>query len=574
MTDADVRKAARAWIDGDPDPAMRDELAGLVRAGDVAALSERLLSPLTFGTAGLRGVVGAGPARMNRAVVMRTTRAVAEYLLGRVLDARTRPVVVGYDARTSSRAFAEAAIGVLVAAKIPVRYFHEPVPTPFVAYTLRQLACTAGIVITASHNPAEYNGYKLYGSSGAQIIPPVDEEIERRIDSLGAASTIPVAAFQWGEANALVSPVPPSMAERYLAEIEAIRPRGPADRTLPIVYTPMHGVGGALALRALENGGFSNVIGVPEQAAPDGTFPTAPFPNPEDPAVLALAIALATERSADLVLANDPDADRLAVCVSTAAGRWVPLSGNQIGVLLGDFMLEHAPPTPRPLVLSSIVSSPMMADVAVAHGARFEQTLTGFKWIWNAAMRLEETESVRFAFGYEEAIGYSAGHFVRDKDGISAAVWFAELAAECKASRKSVLERLEGLYRRHGIWVSAQSTVTRTGVEGPREILRAVDRIASAPPTELEGFAVRQVTDYRVGADARPPWLGVTPLIVADLGDAGRVLVRPSGTEPKLKVYVDLGGVAKAQGDIWKEEEELRQTAVRIAKSVVSLLGF
>ncbi|HEX7669968.1 MAG TPA: phospho-sugar mutase [Polyangiaceae bacterium] len=574
MTDDALLEAAQRWIEGDPDPTTAGELAALVAARNLPALRERLERPLDFGTAGLRGLVGAGPGRMNRAVVMRATRAVADYLRAHVPDAGTLPVVIGFDGRTSSRALAEAAIAVLCAARIPVRYFAEPVPTPMVAYALRQLAGTAGIVITASHNPAEYNGYKLYARNGAQIISPTDQDIETRIEALGAASGIPSAPFTWGDASDLVSPVPASMTERYLSEIDAIRPRGLADRSIRIVYTPMHGVGGALALRALERAGFSNVTVVPEQAVPDGTFPTAHFPNPEDPAVLALALALAKTERADLVLANDPDADRLAVCISTPAGRFIPLSGNQIGILLGDFMIQQAPPAPRRLVVSSIVSSPMMAAVAAAYGARFEQTLTGFKWIWNAAMRLEETEGVRLAFAYEEAIGYSAGHFVRDKDGISAAVYFAELAAECTAEGESVLERLGALYRRHGVWVSAQSTVTRTGVQGPSEILHAVDRVASAPPTSIGELAVVEVTDFRVGADARPSWLGSTPLVVLSLGDSGRVLIRPSGTEPKLKIYVDLCGKAEGEADIWKAEAALREKAAHLANEVVTYLGF
>jgi phosphomannomutase len=574
VTEDALVEAARRWIAGDPDHATAGELAALVAARNVAELRERFERPLDFGTAGLRGVVGAGPGRMNRAVVMRATRAVADHLRAHVPDAGVLPVVIGFDGRTSSRAFAEAAIGVFRAARIPVRYFTDPVPTPLVAYALRQLACSAGVVITASHNPAEYNGYKLYAQNGAQIISPADEDIERRIETLGPAASIPAAPFEWGDAGELVSPVPGSMTERYLSEIEALRPRGPAVRSIPIVYTPLHGVGGALALRALAGAGFSNVTVVPEQAVPDGTFPTAHFPNPEDPAVLSLAIELGKKERADLILANDPDADRLAVCVRTAAGRFIPLSGNQIGLLLGDFMLEHAPETPRRLVVSSIVSSPMMASVAAAHGARFEQTLTGFKWMWNAAMRLEETENVRLAFAYEEAIGYSAGHFVRDKDGISAAVFFAELAAQCEARGESILERLETLYRRHGIWVSAQSTVTRAGVDGPSEILRAVERMAGKPPETLGEFAVSAVTDFRVGGEARPAWLGDAPLVVLSLGDSGRVLIRPSGTEPKLKIYVDLCRKSGGEADVWTHEEQLRRKAATLASAVAAYLGF
>lgn len=571
--DEAVLAASRAWIAGDPDPITRAELAELVAARDTAALRERLSPPLAFGTAGLRGLVGAGPSRMNQAVVIRTARAVAEHLLQHERDARTLPVVVGFDGRHSSRALAQATVRVLCAAGLPVRYFPEPVPTPLVAYAVRQLAGTAGIVITASHNPAEYNGYKLYASNGVQIIPPVDADIERRLAALGVAASIPVATGAWGS-EAEASPVPASLVERYLADVGALCPRTGGDRSLRIVYTPLHGVGGALATEALRRAGFSNVQVVPEQAAPDGAFPTVRFPNPEEPGALTLAIRLAAEERADLVLANDPDADRLAVCVPTAAGRFVQLTGNQVGVLLADFVLERAQKAPRPLVVSSIVSSPMLAVLAARHGARHEVTMTGFKWICSAALHLEREEGVRFELGYEEAIGYSVGRVVRDKDGISAALVFAELAAECRAGGTSVLERLEGLYRRVGLWVSVQHSVVRQGLEGAAEIRAAVDRGASRPPTALGGAAVTSVQDYRSGAASRPFWLPASPLVAIELGGAGRALLRPSGTEPKLKIYVDLRRDAPETGSVAEVEEALTREASSIARELARHLGF
>lgn len=574
MTQDPLLARARAWIAGDPDPETRSELKALVDAGDLDELAERFERPLEFGTAGLRGVVGAGPARMNRAVVIRTTHALVRYLTTREPDARTLPVIVGFDGRHSSRAFAEATIGVLAAARIPVRFFQNAVPTPLVAFALRQLAGVAGIVITASHNPAEYNGYKLYASNGAQIIPPVDREIERWIAEAPPAGSIPVDADAVRGTGAFVAPISDAMSERYLSDIEARIPRGEADRALRIVYTPLHGVGGDLALRALRAAGFSDIVEVPEQAKPDGAFPTARFPNPEDPAVLELAHRLAREKNAELVLANDPDADRLAVSVPTPAGRFLPLTGNQIGVLLADFLLEQKPKPPRPLVLSSIVSSPMIAEVARAHGARSEQTLTGFKWIWNAALHLERTEGAKFVFGYEEAIGFSFVPSVRDKDGISAAVLFAELAAECRAKGTSVRERLLELYRRHGVWASAQRSIVRAGTDGAAEIARAVDRIAAAPPSDLGGRAVTGVEDFRKGAESRPFWLSETPLVAFAIGSGGRALVRPSGTEPKLKIYVDLREAVSPGDDVWKVEEALTAEAGRVAEEVARFLGF
>jgi len=557
---------ARAWLEVDPDPGTRAELSALIDAGRLEELGDRFGPPLRFGTAGLRGVVGAGPSRMNRSTVERATRAVAEYLLDRNAGAGAPSVVVGFDARLTSRVFAEAAIRVLTTSGVEVRFFAEPCPTPLVAYAARELSADAAIVVTASHNPAEYNGYKLYGGDAVQIVPPVDMEIERRMRDLGVAPPRAVAP-------ARAELVPDAIAERYLSRIDAERPRSGAMRSLSIVYTPLHGVGGDLAMRALGRAGFTDVAVVPEQAAPDGAFPTARSPNPEEPGTLALALALAAKRDAKLVLANDPDADRLAVCVRANAGYRV-LNGNEIGLLLADFVLEHAPAAPRPLVVSSIVSSPMLAGIARARGALHETTLTGFKWIWTAALALERQQGVRFVFGYEEAIGYSVGRAVRDKDGINAAVWFAELAASCAGAGTTVLDRLAALHRRHGLWASAQHTITRSGADGATEIAASLDLAVRKPPATVAGRAVTAVVDYGRGAEQRPPWLPDSPLVLLRLGHEGRVLVRPSGTEPKLKIYADLRRDVAETDSLWQVEAELRADARRAARSLASHLGF
>jgi phosphomannomutase len=574
----DPRRAAilaevRAWLDKDTDPAAKAELAELVENERFDELEERFRAPLAFGTAGLRGLVGAGTARMNAVVVERVTRAVAEFLLSSEPDAKTLPVVVGYDARPTSRAFAQVAQRVLTEAKIPVRYFPRPCPTPLVAFAARELSATAGIVITASHNPAAYNGYKLYGRNAVQIVSPVDTEIERRAQRL-EPRRIPENGPALRDGVPLAEPVADSLVERYLARIDGDRPRGAIDRSQSIVYTPLHGVGGELALRALSRAGFSNVTAVPEQAEPDGTFPTISSPNPEEPEALAMALSLAEKTKADLVLANDPDADRLAVCVPTAAGRYRALTGNQMGALLADFVLANPTvPSGKSLVVSTVVSSPLVAELSRARGARFEETLTGFKWIWTAALRLEAKENVTFAFGYEEAIGFSIGRAVRDKDGISAALWFAELSARARADGHSVLEKLAALYRRHGLWASAQRSVARGGPHGAEEIVSALDRTVRAPPFSLAGRRVCGVIDFRQGADQRPEWLPATPLVLVDLGKAGRVLLRPSGTEPKLKIYADLKREVGASDALWEAEAALAAEAAAAAAELSRHVG-
>lgn len=303
---------------------------------------------------------------------------------------------------------------------------------------------------------------------------------------------------------------------------------------------------------------------------PDGAFPTVDFPNPEEPGALDLALAMARERDADLLLANDPDADRLAAAVPARAG-WRLLSGNELGALLGDYVLRYWEGEETPIVVNSVVSSPMLARIAKGYGAHHEVSLTGFKWIINAALVLEDRGVGRFAFGYEEALGYSVGRTVRDKDGISAALVMADLAAELDGNRLGVLERLHELWRRVGLWVSAQHSIHRPGEGGGRDLADAIGRLAATPPETVDGMAVVGVTDYRSGWEGRPFWLGQQDLVELDLGEPGRILVRPSGTEPKLKIYVDLCGAVGDDPD--ESHDQLVAEAQRLAVSVGEGMG-
>ncbi len=565
-------RSARAWVESDPDPESRAELTQLIEA-ESPDLVERMGPELQFGTAGLRGVVGAGRARMNRAVVMRAARGVADYVRDRVLDGRTLPIVVGRDARLTSDRFMRDTIDVLVGAGLNVRYFAEPVPTPLVAYAARQLGAVAAICITASHNPPEYNGFKVYASNAAQIIPPVDAEIAKRIANAGAANSIRRAQDALETGHERVEAIGDSMVERYHADVDSLRPPHRACRDMPIVYTPLHGVGDRFVHRAFALAGFTALSSVPSQKDPDGKFPTVNFPNPEEPGALDAAVAVAEDLKAPLILANDPDADRLAVCARTPSGRYVPFTGNQIGLLLADYVLARAAATPQPLVLSSIVSSPMLGSIAEHYGAHFEQTLTGFKWICNAALALEAAQSVRFAFGYEEALGYSIDRVVRDKDGVSAAVVFAEMVAECEAQKVGILDRLYDLYRRHGLWVSHQLSIVRKGSQGAADIAGAMQKLADDAPPSLAGYDVEQMRDFRHGGEARPQWLPETALIELLLGGGSRVLVRPSGTEPKLKIYVDLCRKLDADASVTGAETELLADAERVAEAVAATIG-
>jgi phosphomannomutase len=576
----DVLARAQSWLESDPDPDTRAELKGLVdraASGDEPArrdLAERFSGPLEFGTAGLRGVIGAGEARMNRAVVLRTTAGLARYLLEQdAKKARMGGVVVGYDGRRMSREFAEDTACVLAAAGIPALVSPVPCPTPVCAFAVSALGAAAGVMITASHNPPEYNGYKVYWSNAAQIIPPHDKGIARAIDASPAAKDVPRLDVHEGRAKKLVRTFPDELERRYLDAIRALSVRGDGDRTIPIVYTPLHGVGNRLTREALVEAGFPHVTSVPEQAEPDGAFPTVAFPNPEEKGAMDLAFALAEREKATIILANDPDVDRLAVAVRRPAGGlgaqpgspggapnveggYTQLTGNQVGTVLGHYVLTGAPASLQEaqavadagnkLVLASIVSSPMLGSIARALGVRYEETLTGFKWIANRAMDLQREAGLDFVFGYEEALGYTVGKVVRDKDGIGAAVIMAELAAVLAASGKTLLDELDALGRRYGLFASGQVSVTLPGSEGLAQIGAAMDRLRAAPPSKVGPLGVTAVSDFqaqtRKHADGRtePLTLPKSNMMAFDLEGGSRIIARPSGTEPKIKFYFDV----------------------------------
>jgi len=568
-----LRQRAQAWAEADPDPETRREIEQLLAQGEYAELRERFGAELDFGTAGLRGAVGAGPARMNSAVIVRATRALAEHLLERVPDARVRPVIVGYDARLSSRAFAEAAAEVLLGAGLPVRWFEAAVPTPLVAYVARVLLASAAIVVTASHNPRDDNGMKIYGPDAIQLGSPADADVARRREHVGSARLIPRGTLRVaaGGAEPLLQTVEPALLERYRAELDAALPPRATSPGVRTVYTPIHGVGRDALLAMFELRGLLPPRVVAGQAEPDGTFPTTPFPNPELPGVLDSALALAKAEHAELVLANDPDADRLAAAVRLPSGNYRVLSGNELAVLFADFLLSRAESTVKPLLVTSIVSTPLLKRLAEEYGARCELTLTGFKWIWAAAQALT-AQGYTPVLGCEEALGYSIGGLVRDKDGIAAAVWLAELAELEHSAGRSVLDRLHGIYRRHGAWSSSQRTLTRPGSEGARDIAHFVERLVSAPPSSIGGRDVRSLFDYRAHAEARPRWLGRSSLIVLELADSTRVLVRPSGTEPKLKIYVDARCALASSESVMHAEANARAQTNAISDAMATWL--
>lgn len=545
------------WLAADPDPETRDELRALVSAGDADAIAARFAAPLRFGTAGLRGELGAGPARMNRVVVRQAAQGLLDWL--RAQGAPAPVVVIGYDARKNSEVFATDTAALVQAVGGRALLFDRPVPTPVLAYAVRALGTDAGVMVTASHNPPADNGYKVYLGDGAQLVPPADTEIEAAIDAVGLP---PVGLPGPGQGSQLV-PLGDATIGEYVAAIAAALPTGDLP-PLRVVYTPMHGVGLDTLRLVFAAAGAAPVTVVPEQAEPDGSFPTVSFPNPEEPGALDLALALARHQRADLVLANDPDADRLAVAVPDVASStgWRALTGNEIGILLGDRALATSTGADR-VVLNSIVSSVQLGGLAAVRGVHHKETLTGFKWIGRVGY---EDPALRYVFGFEEAIGYGCTPLVRDKDGISAALSFVQLAAALAAEGKTVPDRLDDLAMETGLHLTGQVSLR---YPSPADAVAVVARVRSAPPSVIGGRDVVEVVDHLGGDRGLPP----SDLLVFRLDGEARVLLRPSGTEPKLKAYLEVVEPVASAAELAATRARAGGALAALADDVRSLLA-
>ena len=554
------------WLARDPEPKTREELQQLIDTNAESELAERFSGRLEFGTAGLRGIVGAGPNRMNRLVIQETASGLGKYLLETVEDAAERGVIIGFDGRPDSKRFAHDTASALTAQGIKVYMTTHVAATPLVAFGVKYFETAAGVVVTASHNPPAYNGFKVYWGNGAQIIPPHDSGIAAKINIAAKEELNLIELEQAKQKNLLVLLSDPfyETYHRAMKESKLLSNHTKPDG-ISLAYTAMHGVGAAMAEAMLADAGFTHVYSVSEQRDPDGSFPTVNFPNPEEAGAMDMVIAEAKKHNATLACANDPDADRFAVAVRTDDGEYKMLTGDQVGVLLGHYLLSHAEPGQN-LVGATIVSSSLLEKVAKSANANYYQTLTGFKWLTNVAMQ-KQTEDSRFLFAYEEALGYTVGSEVWDKDGLSALVAFAQLTAELAANGKTIWDRLEAIYREHGLYVNAQKSIALQPDTPP-----IGDMLRQDPPQEIAGRQVVVTDDLKTSkkiyADGKVESIDLpaSDVLIYHLGDGSRVVVRPSGTEPKLKCYYEVV-------EQMSKDERLDQAQQRAEASMAELIS-
>jgi phosphomannomutase len=546
-----VLDTARAWLADDPDDRMRAELTALLEAaeaGDSEALAEledAFSGTLQFGTAGLRGKIGPGPNRMNLVVVARAAAGLAAYLNERGGGA----VVIGYDARVDSDLFANATAQILSGAGISAMVLPERLPTPVLAFAIRHLGCAAGVMVTASHNPPQDNGYKVYLGDGSQIVPPADEQISAQIEVATALG--PVRDLPHGDSWVTLGD---DLRDDYVQAIAALVDDD-SPRHVKVAYTAMHGVGGDVFCRVLERAGFPQPVLVEDQFAPDPAFPTVSFPNPEEPGAIDLALATAQIHGVDVVIAHDPDADRCAVAANAPDG-WRMLTGDETGALLGWWVIERARRRggePKGVMAQSLVSGSLLERIAASAGLRYEQTLTGFKWIARVPGLL---------YGYEEALGYCVHpEAVCDKDGISAALLVVELVATLKQQGRTLFDVLDRLAREHGVYATSQVSVR---VSDLTRISTVMASLRAEPPSDVAGVPVVRIDDLEQPTDGLPPTDGLR----FTLGDDSRIVVRPSGTEPKVKCY--LQAVVPVDDDLsasrGEADRRLRAMSVEVAR--------
>lgn len=532
-------------------PEEKAELAAI--AGDDKEIESRFFSQLDFGTAGLRGTMGVGLYRMNVHVIRHATQAFAQVILEEGVQAAAKGVAICFDCRNNSDTFAKEAACVMAANGIPVRLFDALRPTPELSFAIREYGCTAGINITASHNPKEYNGYKVYWSDGAQLPPRHADQVAKKMRELDVFDSVRTMDYDQALAVGLITLMGGETDEKFLANVmEQVNDKAAVDAvadTFKMVYTPFHGTGYKLIPEALRRLGMKHVICVPQQMVIDGNFPTVASPNPENPEGFALAVELAKENGADFILGSDPDADRVGIMVNTGSGEFKVLTGNQTGVLLLDYLIGAKKRTGKmpvdPVALKTIVTTEMARKVAEVNGLKCYDTFTGFKFLAEKKDQLESSGQGNVIFSYEESYGYMLGSFVRDKDAVTAAVALTEMAAWYAGQGKTLYDAMLGLYEKYGYYGERTMNLVMPGLDGLRKMADLMAGLRANPPREVGGTAVTQWKDYQDGSVVNVQTgaksameLSGSNVLRYELADGTSVIVRPSGTEPKVKVYI------------------------------------
>ena len=541
------------------DPALTKELAQI--AGDDDQIKERFAVALKFGTAGLRGVLGAGTNRMNIYVVRQATQGLANWVK---TQGGNQLVAISYDSRINSDVFAKEAAKVLAANGIKVRIYDALMPVPALSFATRYYGANAGIMITASHNPAKYNGYKAYGPDGCQMTDDAAAVVYAEIQKTDVLAGAKLVSFEEGLASGMIQYVEDACKEALYDAIKArsVRPGLCKTAGLKLVYSPLNGSGLVPVTRVLHDIGITDITIVPEQQYPDGNFPTCPYPNPEIFEALRLGLELAKKSGADLMLATDPDADRVGIAIKCPDGSYELVSGNEVGVLLLDYIcqgrIENGTMPKNPVAVKSIVSTPLADAVAKSYGVEMRNVLTGFKWIGDQIARLEKAGEVdRFIFGFEESYGYLAGPYVRDKDAIIGSMLICEMAAYYRSIGSSIKERLEAIYAKFGRYLNKVDSFEFPGLSGMDKMAAIMDSLRKNPPAEIGGYKVTKVTDYEKSEETGLPAANV---LIYALDGGATVVVRPSGTEPKIKTYFTTLGkdLAEAQAQKDKLAEALK----------------
>ncbi len=544
----------KRWLEADlEDPALKEELASI--QGKEDEIKDRFAVALKFGTAGLRGVLGAGTNRMNIYVVRQATQGLANWVK---TQGGNQLVAISYDSRINSDVFARTAACVLAANGIKVRIYDALMPVPALSFATRYYQANAGIMVTASHNPAKYNGYKAYGPDGCQMTDEAADIVYAEIQKTDILTGAKIMSFEEGQAAGLIEYVGDDCKEALYAAIEARSVRPGICRTagLKLVYSPLNGSGLVPVTRVLKDIGITDITIVPEQQYPDGNFPTCPYPNPEIFEALKLGLELAEKCGADLMLATDPDADRVGIAMKCPDGSYELVSGNEMGVLLLDYIcagrIENGTMPKNPVAVKSIVSTPLADAVAKNYGVELRGVLTGFKWIGDQIAQLEAAGEVdRFIFGFEESYGYLAGPYVRDKDAIIGSMLICEMAAYYRSIGSSIKQRLEEIYEKYGRYLNKVDSFEFPGLSGMDKMAGIMDSLRKNPPKEIGGYAVEKATDFKNTEETGLPAANV---LTYKLEGGAEVIVRPSGTEPKIKTYFTTLGKTLEEAQAQKDK--------------------